>query len=340
MVFWPNYTQRPSVYDVYSPCVIQKRLYFGVGADRILGVDTKEGDIVWQHQTQSPIMGGITFSNETAYYVEGETSLTALSLEDTSVRWTFQTEKRIKTLPTVANYTVYFGGKDKALYAVEAETGKVKWIFHAKGEIRSPATVGPDGTVYVGSFDNRLYALAGETGDIKWSFRTGIQVIYSAPAIDGDNVYFGSNDFYLYALDRETGHEKWRFKGGTWIRTFPVAYDGKVYFACYSEVPWDEPYYHNELCCLHADTGQLAWSKSVYDVFSGPYIAGGCIFICCQDGIFRALDLGSGDEKWRFGFEGGWVFDPAFSDGAIYLACADRVEPPASYPYLYTLATA
>jgi outer membrane protein assembly factor BamB len=165
------------------------------------------------------------------------------------------------------------------------------------------------------------------------------RIIHSRPAIAYDTVYFGSNNFHLYALDCQTGREKWKFCGGIWIRTFPVVHDNKVYFACYSPPSPDIPYTSNILYCLDAHTGEVAWCKYFPDIFHGPYIADGRVFICCKDGIFRALNIRTGKEEWRFGTEGGWVFDPAFADGYVYVPSSDQVEPVSDHPKLYALAT-
>lgn len=364
MVFWPNNTKIPAVYTVqavaqltgikwkigpvnggvYSLSVINDELYlFKAGEEpEILVLRSDTGAMVRRYTVPGITTEGVTFSDQAAFYVVEHTYLKALSLQDGTIKWSYQTPKKIRTLPRIVQNTVYFSDRDTNLFSVAAETGELKWVFHAKSEIRSPASVGPDGTVYVGSFDNRLYSLHGDSGEVRWSFRSS-GVINSAPVIAYGTVYFGSNDFTLYAVDCETGKEKWRFAGGTWIRTFPVVFANKVYFTCYSERQrlWKQPScYANELCCLHADTGELEWSKIVPDVFSGPYISDGRIFICGQDGIFRALDVQSGEQKWQFGVEWGWVFDPAFADGRIYIACADKSAPESTYPYIYALDTA
>lgn len=371
-MYWPNDSKLPAVYDVsavaqfdhvqwavgplsgavFSTTYIGGELYFLTykvaterTIDKIVCMNPADGETVWEYESGLPIYGGVTFSEDKAYYIEGTKRLVARSLDDRQEKWQYEAAKRVRTLPVVNGNTVYVGSLDKGLHAVDTDTGEGKWVFYTKGEIRSSVGIGPDGTVYVGSFDTRIYAIDPE-GKMKWYYRPEekphvYNVIHSRPAIAYDTVYFGSNNFYLYALDCRTGREKWKFCGGTWIRTFPVVHDNKVYFACYKFNSPDirTPYLSNALYCMDAHTGEVAWCKYFPDIFHGPYIADGRVFICCQDGIFRALNIGTGEEEWRFGTEGGWVFDPAFADGFVYVPSSDQVQPVSTYPKLYALAT-
>jgi outer membrane protein assembly factor BamB len=370
MVYWPNDSKLPAVYDVSSVaqfdhvqwavgplsgsvdsttciggklCFLTYKVDVERTIDKIVCLNPADGETLWEYESGLPIHGGVTFSEDKAYYIEGTKRLVALSLGDRQEKWHYEAAKRVRTLPVVNGNTVYIGSLDKGLHAIDADTGEGKWVFYTKGEIRSPAGVGTDGTVYVGSFDTRIYAV-DPAGKMKWYYRPEEEprahhVIHSRPAIAYDTVYFGCNNYYLYALDCQTGREKWKSCGGIWIRTFPVVYDNKVYFACYSPPSAGLPYSSNTLYCLDAHTGEVAWSKYFTDIFSGPYIAEGRIFICCQDGIFRALNIRTGEEEWHFGTEGGWVFDPAFADGYVYVPWSDQVQPVSTYPKLYALAT-
>ena len=70
------------------------------------------------------------------------------------------------------------------------------------------------------------------------------------PVVMGKRLFVGSSrNHTLTALDTETGNEVWRFYAGGPIRFAPVAWKGKVYFAC------DDGY----LYCLSASDGSLRW---------------------------------------------------------------------------------
>src|SRR5207249_7424794 len=278
-----------------------------------------------------------------AYFADKSSRLAALVLDERVIKWMFpvKTTGRTVPLPIISAGTVYMGSRDKCLHAVDATTGKERWVFQTKGEIRAPATVSPDGIVYIGSFDNRLYALEADTGAMKWRFRTGSHVIFSAPAVASGTVYFGSNDSYLYALDAETGELKWKFMGGTWLRTFPVVHDGVVYFGCYPPLfgPESGKVWDNYLYALDASTGEVKWRIETVDIEAGPHIADRRIFISTLDGLFHALDLDTGREHWHFGKERDGISCPAFSDGAIYMACSGKTEAGSYDHYLYALRT-
>ncbi len=115
---------------------------------------------------------------------------------------------------------------------------------------------------------------------------------------------------------------RWKFKGGTWIRTFPVVHEGRVFFGCYAGcyAARSDNYHNNYLYALDAASGDVLWRIEVPDISDGPHIAGSLIYIATMDGLLRAIDLRSGEELWTVGGDGLSPRSPVPSGGTLYTA--------------------
>ena len=73
--------------------------------------------------------------------------------------------------------------------------------------------------------------------------------------------------------------------------------------------------------CTLPDQPALLWKHSVKDgMFEGtPAIADGVIYIGGLNGYFYALDLATGDEKWKYHSELGFRAPAAVRDGLVYI---------------------
>src|SRR6185369_9514745 len=121
-------------------------------------------------------------------------------------------------------------------------------------------------------------------------------------ARDG-RLYVGSWSARVLALDTQTGAELWSRQVGGSVpgRVLPLD-DGGV---CYGTLS-------GEVGCLDGATGAVRWQKAYDDplqgvVWSTPTASNGTLFVGiagladnpCSRGRLLALDLATGDEKWR-----------------------------------------
>jgi eukaryotic-like serine/threonine-protein kinase len=189
----------------------------------------------------------------------------------------------------------------------------VKWKFRTGGEVvSSPAVV--DGVVYVGSNDGKLYAIDAANGSLKWKFATGARVA-SSPAVADGVVFFGSYDGNFYALDSATGHVKWKFKNvgerryaGTHLHgALPVGEKMPDPFDVYlsSPVVWSGVVYFGsgdgKVYALDVGSGEVKWKFQTGDVVhASPAIADGRLYVGSWDSYFYALEAATGAEVWRF----------------------------------------
>ena len=233
------------------------------------------------------------------------------------VKWKIQVVPRTTSSPVIDDGVVYFGS-GLNLIAVDAETGQELWRFETEDTVRSSPAVS-DGVVFIGSYDGHLYAVDAKTGQEVWKFETGDRVL-SSPAVSDGLVLVGSKDGQMYALDTVTGDERWRFQTGApivvdeesaWtdflpgVFTSPAVSDGMVVFGAS-----DLNYY-----ALDLETGQRRWTfgtGGTENLFATPAIADGLVYLpepfgsLGSQGPYKlgnllALDLETGEERWRFG---------------------------------------
>ncbi len=193
----------------------------------------------------------------------------------------------------------------------------VSWQFKTGGKVFSSPAV-HNGVVYFGSEDKYLYALDAQSGKERWKFATGGAVHASPTVLDG-TVYFTSFDGYCYAVDARTGDEKWRFATGGERRLGGVGFWGMTPVDKYHDDIWDilvsSPVVDPDLdggvlyfgsgdghvYALNLATGQLKWKFKTNDVVhSSPALAYGMVYVGSFDTYLYALDARTGAVKWQF----------------------------------------
>jgi len=120
-------------YIAASPAVLGNLAYVGHYGGRLLAIDLRAGQIVWEYGTGT---------------------------------------QPFFSCPAVTETLVIIGGQDKKVHAVDRRTGVGRWTFATRGEVdSSPVVVG--GQVVVGSDDGRLYILNLEDGVERAAYRLG-----------------------------------------------------------------------------------------------------------------------------------------------------------------------
>ncbi len=166
------------------------------------------------------------------------------------------------------------------------ELGGVRWRFQTDGPVRSSPVVA-EGTVYVGSTDGHLYAIEASTGQETWRVDVGSPVS-SSPAVAGGLVLFVSADGAFHAVDADTGALRWQFATG-------------------AVLPWE-------------------WGFEGWDVYlASAAVQGESVVFGGGDGTVYALDLQSGEERWRFSTDMRIRSTPAISEGVVYIGGSDGI---------------
>ena len=165
-----------------------------------------------------------------------------------------------------------------------AAYGGLAWLVRTGGPVRSSPIVA-DGVVYVGSSDGSVYALDAGTGETRWAAPVGAPVDAS-PAVAGDHVLVATRGGEFQALDRLSGEVRWRVRAGAGL--------------------------------------PLAWEGMSGDLYTAsPAVAGDVAIFGGGDGVVYAIDIASGDVRWRFATQGRVRSSPAVVEGVVYVGSAD-----------------
>jgi outer membrane protein assembly factor BamB len=182
---------------------------------------------------------------------------------------------------------------------------------------------------------------------IKWKFPTGDRIV-SSPVWNDGVIYFGGDDGNIYAVDAETGRQLWKHTTGGPAPSTPAVVDGTLYVVSYD----------GRLHALDARTGGVRWKFATdgerrfeakglnglqprnqtiadpFDVFlSSPVVAEGAVYFGSGDGNLYAVDVASGELRWKFQTGDVVHASPAYADGVLYFGSWD------SYFYAVEAAT-
>lgn len=255
------------------------------------------------------------------------------------VRWSFQTGATVRATPAVTGDRVFAGSGDGRLYAIDRASGKPVWKYDAGSPVHaSPAVAG--GLVVSATLGGRIFAVDEATGTLRWSVMTGAplplntgfaggwDLYVSSPAVVGATVVIGGRDGGVYALDLQTGRRLWRAATHGRVRATPAvghstvivgSFDGRIYGL--DLMTGAERWVHRTV----GDT--LDSDRAGYDrraVQSSAAIADGVVYVGSRDDGLYALDLHTGDRRWRFSHQTSWVVgSPAVSHGRVYVGSSD-----------------
>jgi outer membrane protein assembly factor BamB len=330
----------------------------------------------WLLMTGGPVRSSPLVIGSTVYVGSDDCYFRAADTATGEERWRFKTVGAITSSPAFSEDMVYFASHDHGLYALQAQTGKLRWRF-AMGEdlpfrwgwdyyLSSPLVIGD--RVYVGGGDGYLHAVSIKDGKELWRFKTTGRV-RSSPAYADETLFFGSMDGCLYAVHAATGKPLWKcetegahldstaFKfDRTSIVSSPAVSESVVVFGCRDgflygaerktgktlwrfdhQMSWvisSPALYHGAALAGSSDghcfqavdltSGQEKWRfKTRARVFASATVVDNVACIAAQDGHVYGIDAESGKELWRFQARGSISSTPAVADGIVYVGSDD-----------------
>ena len=146
------------------------------------------------------------------------------------------------------------------------------------------------GAVYASGYVGGVFTPSRGTpsqGELAWKFKAGSGV--ASPTISDGVAYFASRDNHLYAVDAQSGVERWRFKAHGRPQEQRGGYEGSGLYS--------------------------------------PAVSDGVVYVGSNNTYLYAIDVQSGQEKWKFKTAGGWPLvalgAQAISGGVVYVANCD-----------------
>ena len=210
-------------------------------------------------------------------------------------RWVAQAGAAIYSSPSVEKKRVFVGDDEGRVQAFSLRDGKKLWEFSAGARVVGGPTASK-GIVVFGSADKKIYALDAVSGELRWTMQASQPVLGSVSIEDG-TAYVGASDSTFRAIDIRTGRLVWAYKGlRGYVMTKPLVTRDKVIFGA-----WD-----NTLYCLRRTDGKELWrwtgglTRMHYSPAQvWPVTSNGCVFIVDPQRAMTAIDLESGETRWR-----------------------------------------
>ena len=176
------------------------------------------------------------------------------------------------------------------------------WKFDAGGPVRSTPLV--DGnTIYFGTTRGDFFAIDKSSRQIKWQINNGYP-INSTAASRLDQLFFTDNSQAVICLNKTNGKKIWEFKMGGKVNypwRFDYYYSSPVLLDEKLIVGSDDGYLYN----FNQADGRLNWKfKSKGLVRSTPAVWNGLALFGDTEGVFYAVDIKTGKEKWVFKVNG------------------------------------
>tara|TARA_B100000700_G_scaffold295717_1_gene358876 strand:- start:2783 stop:4024 length:1242 start_codon:yes stop_codon:yes gene_type:complete len=251
--------------------------------------------------------------------------------------------------PTVAYGKVFAADRQGMVKALDKETGETLWqvdlhdlieinegvdegwfsgLFSSPFPARiSGGLVAQYNKLFLGTENGDVIAIDTETGELVWHVEVGNEVT-SDPAVGEGMVVVHTVGGKVLSLSADTGEQNWVYEYQTPTLTLrgasaPSIVSGGVVLGDSS----------GRASVLIGTNGQQAWSQAVgdpsgatelealADIDSNPVIVGGVIYMIAYNGELAALELRSGEVRWKRDYS---AYENLHIDGAsIYLTDAN-----------------
>lgn len=213
-----------------SGAAIKDRLFVGSNNGTMYSVDLSNGEIVWQFDTKSELVGEPLLNEGILYFVSGSQSLYAVDASNGRQLWIHNRQDTANNMtirggskPSISNGLVYAGFSDGTLVAVNAKTGTEQWEITLNRNTKfrdidaSPVIDGD--FIYINSYDDKIYCLSKDKGEIVWTANFGGA---STPLVYKGKVFVVSSKGEIVALSQKDGTEIWKNTTNQGVYTEPA----------------------------------------------------------------------------------------------------------------------
>jgi outer membrane protein assembly factor BamB len=317
----------------------------------------------WTYEAGSAIESSAAVVDGVAYVGTSGGALVAIDAGSGKLKWSYRATSDDlgigESSPAVANGVVYIGDLAGVFHAVDAATGKARWTYKTGAEIKSSPVV-TGNTVLIGSYDGHLYGLNAATGAFLWKAGTD-NYVHSTPAIWNGVAYFGGCDEVFHGVRISDGTKVLSLATQAYTAASPAIAAGVAYYGTFANevvavdiaakrVKWrfldpdrQFPFYSSaalsvsgnggtmvlggrdkNVRALDMGTGKQRWSFTTRArVESSPAIAGTRVIVGSSDGKLYVLDLASGKKLWEFDAAAPFTASPAVADGRVIIGDGD-----------------
>ncbi|MGD8719665.1 MAG: PQQ-binding-like beta-propeller repeat protein [Candidatus Zixiibacteriota bacterium] len=334
------------------------RVAFNTESCILYVLDAKKGTKVWSQWLGDPLMAQPAAAGDKIYITypggDGHHYLTCRALENGGEVWKQPLIGEVITAPVINGGSVFCSTLEGTVYHFDADDGELKWKDQ-KLATSAPWVVGDE--VYV----SKRVEVAGEGGTTEQyegiaGLGRGSGEIYNA-----DELYaYGKADYLVHDPESEYAEEQYELDAsvgfssapgeakldqamsnvgvgtvsGVWAYqgSRPIVLDNKSYNAMGDAVR-----------AVDVESGKIIWEKQFKQgeerggrALTPPSYAGDNLYFGSTDGDVLCVRSGDGKELWRFNVGEPIRFQPAVSDGKVFVGtdygnifCVDVKDPSA-----------
>jgi len=311
--------------------------------------------LLWSYTSASDLAYDMTIANGVVY-MNGLKSVVAI--QNGKRLWRYQVPGDTQNLPTVqvSGTVVYLATNansapytESAIYALNAHTGQELWQYHSSTSLSQLTS---DQTLLYFSTRQDVGAVDSTTGRLQWQYQFSDGSPYS-PSVP--SLVATSGHLYLalwtspyragtslMAFDGRTGTVQWQMQEvGVSASSFPqasplVVEEGVIYRRVHVHVfvpnakSWEDQWRDIfTRVAVNATTGKELWQSPLNPSDSHGWslqVSQNLLYLPGSNDI-QARDLRDGHLVWSTGpLKGGGIsFEPAMSNGMIYVATGERL---------------
>ena len=279
------------------------------------------------------------FHDETLYFCDSEDELYALDMRTGTVQWTKSVVAAFISGPTYHDGVLYLS-TDGYLQALDVASRETLWRVRepiSKQDLeggprywmRTAPTV-TDEYVFAGTGHGEFCAIDIDSQEIAWTdtIEVGLpgasegghaednQEFRGPPVIEGDTVCIPSNNGRLYAYEIQSGERKWVFQPGGRFQAAATIWNGSVFSTNTSGI-----------YSISLADGSVNWKYQADVHYMSPAIDGETLIASAgpdkPNRAVVALDVQTGDEKWRVTAATGSDAAPAIANGTTVIGVSD-----------------
>lgn len=321
----------------YPPLAVDNMVYVIDGKSNIYAYDANSLSEKWNKKTEAGKRdrdlpgGGLAQAYNVLYASTGYGDVIALLANDGSQVWKKSLGAPLRRPPVVQDDKVFAVTIDNQLFALSVVDGSTLWRHSGVKENTSfygSANAATKGDVIVVAYSSgEVFGISIGKGNELWtelvalgadrkSAASALNDVSAAPVIVDGIVYIGGHSGDLDAFNSANGFKIWSQKLGPIDATPWVA--GKFIFAIAQG---------NQLVAMNRFDGRIKWvsslpvpeDKDVKNIWSGPVMAGGKLFVVGSSGKLLQIDPQNGQIGKTIEIPEGVFTAPVIADGKIFL---------------------
>ena len=312
-----------------TPAIVNNTIYIGTGNNKIIALDTNNGDPLWEHTVNSPVDVSISLTKEMAYASLRDGRILALDPKNGNELWSYDTGEAMFGSVTIHNGAIYGGNTGKKIFCIDAKTGELLWDYYTESWVTTAPAV-KDNVVAVGADDSYFYLLNAQNGNLRYKLRLGSGE--NTPTIIDDIAYFTTATRFgsrlsSFSLQRKNvrfaqGFIRWWFQLYAWNMASkpanPIGYNWGVELRretggfqlrneqVRSNLATDGKYiyvntFEGNIRAVDIKNGDTLWKTSKSkNIRSSPILSGSTLIQLMGDGTIYGIDKNDGSTMWEY----------------------------------------